>query len=432
MLRVEDWAEIRRLHFTEGLPIRTIAKRLHVHRDTVRSAVRSASPPVYERPAAPSKLDPYKEDIGKLLKGWPEMPATVMAERTGYGGGLSILRDYLREVRPLYREPDPIQRTTYAPGELAQWDFWFPAVDIPVGFDHTARLPVWVGVSGYSRMATGLMVPSRSVHDLIAAHLHGLKDLGGVPRAGIYDNEKAIVASRKGGVIRFSAEFLAFSGALCFKPVPLRPAFPQGKGLVERFNRYLETSFLPGRTFESVEDFNRQLAAFFDRANHREHRELRCRPVDRIAEDRGAMLPLPPVLPEVARRFAIRLGRDWHVRVGTCDYSVHPKAIGRVVDVDVTLSEVVVRCKGEELARHPRSLSPHRTITQATHGRAHRELKGPARANPEVTVEERDLASYDAAFGVFPAREVDPDVDRRSENGSWGLQEPRLAEVAAG
>lgn len=432
MLGVEDWAEIRRLHFSEGLPIRTIARRLRLHRDTVRSAMRSDSPPVYKRLAVPSKLDPHKQDIGELLKGWPTMPATVVAERVGYTGGLSILRDYLREARPLYLEPDPIQRTTYRPGELAQWDFWFPPVDIPVGFERTARLPVWLGVSGYSRVATGLMVPSRSVHDLLAAHLQGLRDLGGVPHAGIYDNERAIVASRKGGVIRFTPEFLAFSGALCFKPVPLRPAFPQGKGLVERFCRYLETSFLPGRAFRSVEDFNHQLGGFLDRANHREHRELRCRPVDRIAEDRGAMLPLPPVAPDVAHRFAVRLGRDWHVRVGTCDYSVHPRAIGRLVEVEVTLSEVVVRGRGEELARHPRSLCPHRTITQAAHGRAHRELKGAPRDTPEVPIEERDLAFYDHAFGVSPARGVDQDVDQGPEGGSWGLSGPGLQEVAAG
>ena len=53
------------------------------------------------------------------------MPATVMAERVGYVGGLTILRQSLREVRPLYREADPIQRTSYSPGELVQWTFGF-------------------------------------------------------------------------------------------------------------------------------------------------------------------------------------------------------------------------------------------------------------------------------------------------------------------
>jgi len=43
-----------------------------------------------------------------------------------------------------------VRRTEYKPGELAQWDLWFPDYDLPVGHGQTARLPVLVGVSGYS------------------------------------------------------------------------------------------------------------------------------------------------------------------------------------------------------------------------------------------------------------------------------------------
>jgi hypothetical protein len=42
--------------------------------------------------------------------------------------------------------PDPYQRTDYSPGELAQWDLWFPAVQIPFSYRQTARLLVIVGV----------------------------------------------------------------------------------------------------------------------------------------------------------------------------------------------------------------------------------------------------------------------------------------------
>jgi IS30 family transposase len=39
VLSVEDWAEIRRLHRAEGLPIKVIARTLGVSRNTVRSAL---------------------------------------------------------------------------------------------------------------------------------------------------------------------------------------------------------------------------------------------------------------------------------------------------------------------------------------------------------------------------------------------------------
>ena len=38
MLNVEDWAEIRSLHRAEGVPIKEIARRLGVARNTVRAA----------------------------------------------------------------------------------------------------------------------------------------------------------------------------------------------------------------------------------------------------------------------------------------------------------------------------------------------------------------------------------------------------------
>src|SRR5205807_7979160 len=125
----------------------------------------------------------------------------------------------------------------------------------------------------------------------------------------------------------------------------------------ERANGYLETSLLPGRTFVSLADFNGQLGSWLDGANRRVHRILRCRPSDRIAEDRAAMLALPPFFLDLSWRQMVRLGRDHYVRVGTCDYSVHPRAIGRRVEVSASLDTVAVRLAGELVAEHVRSLA---------------------------------------------------------------------------
>ena len=402
MLKVEDWAEIRRLHFSEGLGIKTIAARFGVSRNTVRSAVRSTTPPRYERAPAGSRVDEFEPAIRQLLQTDPRMPATVIAERIDWPGGMTVLKDRVRELRPLFVPVDPSQRTHYRPGEVGQWDLWFPAVDIPLGYGQTGRLPVIVGVSGFSRVITARMIPSRETHDVLGGHLACLLDLGGVPREGVYDGEAAI-GRRRGERIEFTAAFQAFRGVLGMGAYICRPRDPEAKGLVERAIRYLETSFLPGRTFEDVEGFNAQLAAWVEsKANRRVHATLRCRPTDRLAEDRGAMLALPPVLPDVAWRHSLRLPRDHYVRVATNDYSVHPSAIGRRVDITADLDWVVVTCAGTEVARHRRTLTRHRTITDAAHGRAARLLREAATAPPpaQVEVEERDLAVYDQTLGV--------------------------------
>lgn len=401
MLDVEDWAEIRRLHNAEDLSIKEISRRLGLARNTVRSALRSDAPPVFDRKPRPSAVDAVEPEIRALLSEFPRMPATVIAERIGWDRSITILKDRVRELRPLFLPADPCQRTEYRPGELAQWDLWFPPVKVPLGQAQEASPPVIVGVSGYSRVMVARMIPSREAHDILLGHLACLLELGAVPRKGVYDNEAALV-SRHNGRPNLTEAFQRFRGTLGMGVVICKPGDPETKGLVERGNGYLETSFLPGRSFSSPQDFNAQLTMWLRRANNRMHSTLRCRPADRIGEDRAAMMPLPPVLPDPAWRETRRLGRDHWVRVGTCDYSVHPRAIGRRVEVRMDLDEVVVTCAGDEVARHARSWARHRTITDPDHERARIVMRAFAQALAEDDddVEVRDLSVYDRATGV--------------------------------
>lgn len=156
----------------------------------MRAAVRSDEPPRYHREATGSRVDTFEPEIRRLLQADPKMPATVIAERIDWPGGMTVLKERVRELRPLFVPVDPSQRTVYAPGQLGQWNLWFPAVDIPLGYGQTCRLPVIVGVSGYSRVIVGRMIGSRETHDVLGGHLACLVDLGGVPREGVYDSNR--------------------------------------------------------------------------------------------------------------------------------------------------------------------------------------------------------------------------------------------------
>ena len=139
MLSVEDWAEIRRLHRAEGLPIKEIARVLGVLRNTVKAALRSAGPPKYERAPAPSIVDGVEPRIRELLQAFPTMPATVIAERIGWTRSMTVLKVRVAELRPVYLPPDPASRTQYVAGGIAQFDLWFPPVSLPVGCGRPAR-----------------------------------------------------------------------------------------------------------------------------------------------------------------------------------------------------------------------------------------------------------------------------------------------------
>jgi transposase len=106
LLGVELWAEIRRLKYVEGLSQREIHRRTGVHRDTIRSALASSTPPVYgPRPSRLSKLEPFVAAIEELLREEPTLSGVRVREeleKLGYVGGKTILDDLLRELRPRF------------------------------------------------------------------------------------------------------------------------------------------------------------------------------------------------------------------------------------------------------------------------------------------------------------------------------------------
>jgi transposase len=172
MLSVEDWAEIRRLGRSEGLSIKAIARVLGVSRNTVRRALASDVPPKYVRQPAGSIVDAVEPQIRELLRAYPTMPATVIAQRIGWDRSIRVLSGRVAQLRPVYLAPDPASRTAYAAGEIAQCDLWFPPIELPVGFGQTrpaTRLPVLTMACGYSRWVDPVAALGGPVLRLVAA-----------------------------------------------------------------------------------------------------------------------------------------------------------------------------------------------------------------------------------------------------------------------
>ena len=406
MLSVDDWAEIRRLHRAEGLSVRAIARVRGVSRNTVRNALAADGPPRYRRRPAGWIVDVAEPRIRELLQAYPRMPATVIAERIGWQNSVRVLSGRVAELRPLYLPPDPAGRTVYLAGEIAQHDFWFPPVELPVGFGHVRsakQLPVLTMITGYARHVDGLLIPSRAAEDLFAGWWRLIARLGAVPRTLVWDGEGAVGKYRPGSPV-LTAETQAFRGVLGAKVVICKPADPEAKGLLERVHGYLETSFLPGRSFTGPADFNAQLGEFFASANRRWRRSLGCAPADRIAADKQAMLRLPPVAPATGRRTSLRLPRDYYIRLDANDYSVDPAVIGRRIEVVADLDRVRAFCGGRLAADHERLWARHQTLTDPGHWAAAQALRRQrlsiVRPPAEPDVQIRCLADYDTALGL--------------------------------
>jgi transposase len=398
LIAVEQWAEIRRMHFVEGMAIKEIARRTGRDRKTIRKAIRRAEPPGYSRPPVASKLDPHRDRIAQLLREVQGITNTRIRElitETGYEGGKTILDDYLRELRPLICPKRTYQRTTYRPGELLQFDLFEPRAEIPVGHGQTRRGYVVTCELGFSRAAAGALVFSKQFQDLLWGMDRCLAQLGGLPETLVWDREGAIHAG--GG--RPTEEFAAFCGQLAVGWRILEARDPESKGALERTHRFLRSNFEPARCFANHLDFQDQLQHWFhQRANPRFHRGIRAIPAARLVQELQSMRELPERMPPSAIRRVIRVPQQPYLRFDTNDYSLDPRFAGRRVELRAGQRQItaIALDSGELVARHPRSFARHLTFTDPAHQRELDRLRGNRRRGPEIDVEIRPLARYDA------------------------------------
>jgi len=111
--------------------IKAIARRTGLARNTVRTAIRRPTPPLYERPGRASAFGAYEQRVRTLLQEHPRMPASVLAERVGWERSESVFRRRVAELRPLYVPPVRITVIKNAPMSEPRIDPSPPASEPP-------------------------------------------------------------------------------------------------------------------------------------------------------------------------------------------------------------------------------------------------------------------------------------------------------------
>jgi transposase len=299
MLQKEFQVEIQVLH-RQGKGIRAIARETGVARNTIRAILAGTTDGQYgPRQARPTKIDAHKGYLQERIEaaGKIRLPATVLLReiRTqGYDGGVTQLKEYLREIRP--SPPDePVVRFETEPGRQLQIDFVvFRRGEVPLRA-FTAEL-------GFSRYSYVEFTDNESGVTLVACLERALHYFGGVPMHVLCDNPKTIVIERNAygdGLHRYQAAWLDFVKHYGLRVKLCSPYRAQTKGKVERFHRYLRESFFnplqAARTdLVDVALANREVRLWLDDvANCRMHATLKERPVDRFAMERQILRPLP-------------------------------------------------------------------------------------------------------------------------------------------
>jgi hypothetical protein len=247
------------------------------------------------------------------------------------------------------------------------------------------------GVLGVLARRRGRADFSKEAPDVLWGMARCLWSLGALPEVLVWDREGCLHAGKG----RPTESYAAFCGQLPVDWHFCEPSDPQAKGCVERLQGYLETNFEPGRRFANHLDFQCQLDDWFVKANARTHKTLRCRPIDRLVEERAVMRPLPEHEPDTDRRWVVRVPGDPYLRFDTNDYSLDPNLVGRRVEVRACQRELtaVALDSGELACRHERVFAKHRTVTALEHARALRARRQADEDEDEVEV--RPLEVYD-------------------------------------
>jgi transposase len=272
--------EIHRLKHL-GWSDRKIARYLRIDRGSVKKYVNHPDS-VQKRSNRASKLDPYRDQINVLLDEDPTASAPVVLQRLmeGFDGKVTIVRDYLRQLRGKRKQrrlcPFRIRSRRTDADRLG-----------PLRFIGIRRHPAQTLCPGRRR--------SLQSHDVRAVYhsqkqsaLHGclleaFTWFGGSPKQLVVDNMATAVVERMGSVVRFNDAFLDFLRHFAVDPIACNPRSPYEKGKVESGVKYLRRNFMSLRTITDLDDVQHQVLGWLDTvANVRTHQTTGQRPVDRF------------------------------------------------------------------------------------------------------------------------------------------------------
>jgi len=367
MIDYATWCAIRD-GFAQHLGARQLARQLRLNVKTVR---RWRARPYAPRAGAAraSKLDPFKGRIVGWLDAHPLSAQQVFQRlcEAGYDGGPSIVKDYVRRIRP--RPRAAFLTLAFAPGEVAQVD-WGEWGSIAVG-NTRRRLSFFVMVLAYSRQLYVEFTLSQGMEHFLEAHIRAFEALG-VPRKIMVDNlRSAVLEHVRGEPPRFNPRYLDFARHYGFEVVACNVAKGNEKGRVERAVGYVKANFLNARELPDFAALNPAVRLWLETvANVRLHRETQRRPADLWAEERAHLQPVNPRRFDVGRVLAVRADRQFRVTFETNRYSVPARFAGAPLTLKAYPEHLCLYRDQDLVARHVRSYERHQDIADPDHAKA--------------------------------------------------------------
>lgn len=340
----------------EGRSIRELSRQFQLGRNTVRRILRvhaqrrdMGHDVLIKRLRRASKLDGFDSEIRKLLEKYPDMTGLRIYEELkemGYAGGVSILRERLKKLRPPKREP--VIRFETDPGQQGQCD-WSP-YRIPFIRSGKGQVQCFSYILGFSRRQYIDFTTHRDFYSLIRRHQDAFQYYGGVPKECLYDSEKTVVLRWECGRPVFNPAFTSFITHYRCKPIACRGR-AETKGKIEAPFKYVEGNLLNGRDFQDLEDL-RATARWWlkEKSDLHIHDTTRHSPLELFLQERLQPLPLHPYdCSEVALRVC---NADGFIEFETNLYSAPSEHIADILSLKATEQEILIYSPEIDLIAH--------------------------------------------------------------------------------
>ena len=364
------FCKIKHLKEHEGLTGTQIAAELALDPRTVDKWINQEQFVPRKTTPRPSKLDPFKKDIIRMLEAHPYSAAQILQRisEQGFDGRYSIVKDYVRKVRPPRFQA--FLTLSFAPGECAQVD-WGSYGSVNVG-NTRRRLSFFVMVLCYSRMMYVEFTVSQTMEHFLACHRNAFGFFGLVPQKIMVDNLKSAVLKRiVGQAPVFNPKYLDFANHHGFNIAACNVGRGNEKGRVENAVGYVKKNFLAGLDipdFSAIEPAARHWLQTV--ANVRIHGVTRKKPVELFEKERSYLCPLPSNPFDIATVCQVRASSQFRIILDTNRYSVPAEYAGTGLTLKTYPDRLCIYHNEKLIARHVRSYDRHCDFEDPDHPKA--------------------------------------------------------------
>jgi transposase len=381
----------------QGYSLREISRLLKLSRNTVRRILRGQDRDAAASSPCDARTLSQLEDAFRRARGNVVRVQQLLADENELRVSYSTSTRWIREAG-LRSSPRRSGEYRHGPGAEAQHDT-SPHRVVIAGKPVTAQCAGLV--LAYSRRLYVHYYPKFTRFEAKHFLLEAARFMDGTCPLCVIDNTSVIVADGTGADAIIAPEMLAFARTLGFRFQAHAVGHADRKGRIERPFFYVETNFLPARSFSSFDDLNRQVLAWcLYVANQKPKRALGMSPEAAYLVEKPYLQPLPEVLPPVYDTLERVVDLYGYVSVDSNRYSVPERFVGQSVCVYKYPADVRIYRRGMEIARHPRLIDQRdaRHTVPEHHPTPMRQSRGPVLEEKLLAGHHPSLERYAAAL----------------------------------